>query len=179
MWKKVIVALSGLIVIIAACAPVQAPVNSGSQPTGETPTGTAQERGETPTETAQESDLLTARGDSQEVVVHWQRSGGFAGICQAMDIYADGHAVVKDCGSDRVLASGELPEQARLDLKGLLETYQPFSWKFNPPKGSADMFLDEYTISGLGSQLLPAQQEENINESLAGIAQSLLQQPNQ
>lgn len=168
MWKKVVVAFLGLALITAACAPVQAPSNSGSQPTREIPT-----------QTAQESDLLTARGDSQEVVVHWQRSGGFAGICQAMDIYADGHAVVKDCGSDRVLASGELPEQARLKLKGLLETYQQFSWKFNPPKGSADMFLDEYTVTGVGNQLLPAQQEENINDELAGIAQSLLQKPNQ
>lgn len=168
MWKKIIVAFSGLAWILAACAPVQAPANSGSQPTRETPT-----------EIAQESDLLTAKGDSQEVVVHWQRSGGFAGICQEMDIYADGHAIVKDCGSNRELASAALPEQARLELKSMLETYQQFSWKFNPPKGSADMFLDDYTISGVGNQLLPAQRQESVNEELANIAQLLLQQPAQ
>ena len=96
-----------------------------------------------------------------------------------MDVYADGHAIVMDCGSNRVLASGELPEQERLKLKSMLETYQQFSWKFNPPKGSADMFLDEFTISGVGNQLLPAQREESVNEELAKMAQLLLQQPTQ
>ena len=168
MWKRVCVMVIGLSLVVAACAPVQAPGNSGNPSTGGTPA-----------QTAVGSDLLTANGDSEQVVAHWQRSGGFAGICQAMDIYADGHAVVSDCNSNRELASGELTEPQRQLLKGLLDNYQQFNWKFIPPKGSADMFVDEYTVSGVGSQLLPAGQNETINEGLASVAQSLLQQPSQ
>ncbi len=168
MWKKISIIAVGMTLLFSACASIQAPATPGGQVIRETPT-----------KSGQASDLLTASGDSHEVVVHWQRSGGFAGICQEMDIYADAHAIVKDCGTDRILASGDLPEQERLMLKDWLETYGQFNWKFNPPKGSADMFIDQYTISGVGDQRIPALQEENINQDLAGIAQVLLQQPTQ
>ena len=166
MWKKSFLILFALSLIFNACAPVQDPVNSGAQQTQDSQT-----------QSTPKSDLLTASGDSQEIVVHWQRSGGFAGICQEMDIYADGHTVVRDCGTGRELASGDLSEQERVLLKDWLESYQQFSWKFSPPKGGADMFLDEYTFSGIGEQLLPAQREESVNNELASIAQTLLQQP--
>jgi len=168
MFKKVYFIVSVFILIFSACAPIQEPATPVSQPTEKSPI-----------QSTQESVILTANGDSQQVVIHWQRSGGFAGICQEMDIFADGHTVIRDCGTDQVLASGNLPEQERVKLKDWLENYQQFSWKFNPPKGSADMFLDEFTFSGIGDQVPPEQTLEMVNQELAATAQSLMQQPTQ
>lgn len=166
MLKKITLMAAVLILTLNACAPLQVPAESDSRLT------------ESPAQPAdQESALLTESGDSEQVVIHWQRSGGFAGICQQMDIFADGHAVLNDCDSNRVLASGDLSEQDRQLLKNYLVSYQEFGWKFSPPKGSADMFLDEFTFSGIGEQPATGLDDEKINLELAEIAQSLLRQP--
>ncbi len=171
MWKNVSLILFVLVLALSfsACSPFQEPGG---------PDGPAAQPTEDPGEISdQGSPLLTASGDSQQVVIHWQRSGGFAGICQEMDVFADGHAVLMDCGSSRLLASGDISTENRMALKNWLESYQEFNWTFKPPKGSADMFLDEFTFSGIGDQVPGERAQEDINQELAKLAQSLLQQP--
>jgi hypothetical protein len=166
MLKNVSLIVFALTLVFSACSPLQEPEEVDAPPTENSPEPSAQD-----------SSLLTPGGDSQQVVIHWQRSGGFAGICQEMDVFADGHAVVTDCETKRMLASADLSEQDRQMLKDWLESYQQFNWKFNPPKGSADMFLDEFTFSGVGDQAPVERLQENVNQKLAEIAQSLLQLP--
>jgi hypothetical protein len=166
MLKNISLIVFAFALSLSACAPLQAVEDPDSRPT---------ENSSEPS--GKDSPLLTSSGDSQQVVIHWQRSGGFAGICQEMDVFADGHAVVTDCESNRMLGSGDLSEQDRQMLKEWLENYHQFSWKFNPPKGSADMFLDEFTFFGVGDQAAAERVQENVNLKLAEMAQSLLQQP--
>lgn len=118
---------------------------------------------------------LTQSSD-RPVVVIWQRSGGFAGICQRLILYADGGYLLQDCVKNRALAQGTLSGDALAQLKDWSGRYQSFDWKRQNPPGSADMFEDQLSFSGQGSQAANAAQQEDMFNTLAETVTILARQ---
>jgi hypothetical protein len=109
---------------------------------------------------------LSQTGD-RPLVATWQRSGGFAGICQRLMLYADGGYLLQDCAKNKALSQGQLSADVLAQLKDWSGRYQSFAWKADLPPGAADMFNDELSFTGQGTQAATAQQQEDIFNALA------------
>jgi len=103
----------------------------------------------------------------------WIRTGGFAGVCQNLSVYSTGSYWLRDCKTDVVLAQGVLPEEQQTYLSELFKRYGSFEWKPMPSANSADMFIDQIRFYGTGSQMMPAEEQQKLNEYLAKLAGGL------
>lgn len=113
---------------------------------------------------------------SQEKLLTWERTGGIAGICQRLSVSTDGHYLIEDCkaaqSSQGILSEGHLTY-----LTGLWGRYASFQWQFEPPAGSADMFIDRYDFYGVGTQQPSEQDRRSLNEYLGNLVSELGTQP--
>jgi hypothetical protein len=100
----------------------------------------------------------------------WQRSGGFAGICQTLAIDAQQVYLLRDCSDNRLLKVGRHQDAQVL---AQLTRFGDFQWQVKNPPGSADMFQDEYIFHGTGTELPSLEEQQQINEMLAVFAGSL------
>ncbi len=116
------------------------------------------------------------QGGDSPVVATWQRSGGFAGICQRLMLYADGGYLLQDCVKNRALAQGTLSGDSLSQLKDWIGRYQSFGWQKQNPPGSADMFEDQLSFNGQGSQAASAAQQEDMFNALAETVTILARQ---
>lgn len=101
------------------------------------------------------------------VVAVWERSGGIAGICQRLFLYADGTYLLQECIRNKVLAQGSLDAQMLDQLKQWTGRYQSFMWQVELPSGSADMFNDSLRFTGQGTETASEQQQEEMFNTLA------------
>lgn len=108
------------------------------------------------------------------VAVIWQRSGGFAGICQRLIVYLDGGYRLINCVKEQVLGEGKLADADLAKLQKLQGQYTDFRWQSVPPSGSADMFTEELSFNGAGSTNLPKEEQQQLAEYVAQLAGSLL-----
>jgi hypothetical protein len=107
-------------------------------------------------------------------ILKWERTGGIAGICQTMLINQDFTFQIDNCVSGQVIATGELTSGQSRYVQGLQNRFASFQWRSNPPPGSADMFMDQYTLFGNGSEIPSAEAQANINQDLANLANELI-----
>ncbi len=107
------------------------------------------------------------QASDRPVVAVWERSGGIAGICQRLYLYADGGYLLQECIRNKVLAQGDLNADELEMLKQWTGRYQSFMWKVNLPAGSADMFNDSLRFTGQGTETASEQQQEEMFEALA------------
>lgn len=114
-----------------------------------------------------------SQSSDRPVVAVWQRTGGFAGICQRLFLYADGGYLLQDCVKNKALSQGQLSEDALAQLKGWSSQYASFEWKVKLPPGSADMFNDSLSFTGQGTQTATQEQQETMAETLAEIVSGL------
>ena len=103
----------------------------------------------------------------------WTRTGGFAGVCQILNVYSMGTYWLRDCKSDEIVAQGVLSEGQQTYLNQLFERFGSFEWKPIPPAGSADMFIDQIRFYGTGSQAMSADEQQKLNDYLAKLAGEL------
>lgn len=108
--------------------------------------------------------------DERPVVATWQRSGGIAGICRRLILYADGGYLLQDCVKEKVLKQDQLPAETLARLKEWTGKYRSFTWKTVIPPGSADMFNDELIFQGQGTQAASEQQQQEIAQYLADFS---------
>lgn len=106
-------------------------------------------------------------------ILTWERTGGIAGICQSMLINQDFTFQIDNCVSGQVIATGELNSGQARYVEGLQNRFSSFQWRSNPPPGSADMFIDQYTIFGKGSEIPSTAVQANIDQDLANLANEL------
>lgn len=107
------------------------------------------------------------------LLVTWQRSGGFAGVCQKMDILTDGAYTLTDCRLEEVAASGKL---APKDLDWLLEQASQVgsaNWETPQTELYPDAFNDSYTFYGTGQNSLTSEELRSLDDELAALAQRL------
>lgn len=114
--------------------------------------------------------------DERPVVITWQRSGGFAGICNRLMVYADGGYLLQDCMKSTVIHQGQLPAEVLTQVKEWIGKYSSFRWDSIPPAGSADMFTDELSFNGQGSEKVTDTQKQDIFSYLAGWVVQLKKQ---
>jgi hypothetical protein len=107
-------------------------------------------------------------------ILEWERTGGIAGICQTMVINQDFSFQIDNCASGKEIASGELTSEQAGFVQDLQNRYASFQWQFKAPKGSADMFMDRYTLFGNGSATPDAEVQAAINQDLANLANELI-----
>lgn len=108
------------------------------------------------------------------VVAVWERSGGIAGICQRLFLYADGGYLLQECIRNKLLAQGDLEPEALEQLKQWSGRYQSFAWKVNLPAGSADMFNDSLRFTGQGQETASEQEQEAMFNTLADTVAELV-----
>lgn len=101
----------------------------------------------------------------------WERTGGFAGICQTLTVNKDGSYQMEDCRNHTLLNSGKLTPDQLKQLNNLLKNYSQTEWGTTPPAGSADMFSDHYTLFGTGKQALDPGIKDQIEQLLSNVAQ--------
>jgi hypothetical protein len=106
-------------------------------------------------------------------ILEWERTGGIAGICQTMAINQDFSYQILNCATGKEIASGELTSEQAGYVEDLQNRYPSFQWHFNPPKGSADMFMDRYTLFGTGSMTPAPEVQAAIDQDLANLANEL------
>ncbi len=104
--------------------------------------------------------------------ITWERSGGFAGICQRLTVRPSATYVLEDCRQQKVVGRGTLPaaERNRLQTQWL-KRYGSFQWQ-NTIRG-ADMFSDRYSFGGQGRQQPTALEKAALNQYLAELAGKL------
>lgn len=141
----------------------------------DTPEGIYQIR----TDESGEAYRIVPPGEAPETdtAIVWERSGGFAGICQRLTIQFDGTYNMADCINERTLSKGELSSQQWIQVSEWLQTYGKFEYRSQPPEGSADMFLDDYIFNGRGDQIPLIETQEEINMQLANLATELARAP--
>ncbi len=126
----------------------------------------------------QSTATVTIPAGTDTSIVEWERTGGIAGICQTMLVNQDFTFQILNCVSGKVIASGELTSEQAGFVEDLQNRYASFQWQFNPPPGSADMFLDRYTLFGKGTVVPSAEVQAAINQDLADLANELLNSNN-
>jgi hypothetical protein len=107
-------------------------------------------------------------------IVEWERTGGIAGICQTMQVNQDFSYQITNCATGKVIASGELTSEQAGFIEDLQNRYASFQWHFTPPPGSADMFMDRYTLFGKGSVTPTTAVQAAIDQDLANLADELI-----
>lgn len=123
-----------------------------------------------------ESGAEPSQASGAPVVVAWERSGGFAGICQRLVVEADGDYWLQDCRKETTLAEGRLSEDDVQHLRGWLEAYGPFTWRSTIPSGAADMFNDQLTFHGTGDQAPSDDEEAAIVDFIVNLVADLTRQ---
>ena len=104
--------------------------------------------------------------------ITWERSGGFAGICQRLTVQPSATYVLEDCRQQKVIRQGTLPSPQRHRLQTQwLKRYGSFQWR-NSVRG-ADMFSDRYSFRGQGQQQPTALEQAALNQYLADLTQEL------
>jgi len=111
--------------------------------------------------------------DANTLVV-WNRAGGIAGICQMLIISRSGSFVLADCRGDANPISGNLPDADWQYLQEKAGQYAQIKWEFEPPTGSADMFIDGFSLEGAGSTTPKLAEQEEFNAWLADLARRLV-----
>lgn len=109
---------------------------------------------------------------SQDAVLTWQRSGGFAGQCQRLFVNADGSYRLQNCVTGG-MSEGQLPADAAAKIQSWAGQYSHFEWNVVPQSGSADMYTDALMFNGQGSQMPTAAQQEEVANYLASLTSDL------
>jgi hypothetical protein len=107
-------------------------------------------------------------------ILEWERTGGIAGICQTMQVNQDFSFQIVNCASGKTILSGELTSEQAGFVEDLQNRYASFQWHSNPPPGSADMFMDRYTLFGKGSVTPTTEVQTAIDQDLANLADELI-----
>jgi hypothetical protein len=123
---------------------------------------------------SQATPAVTIPAGTDTSILEWERTGGIAGICQTMLVNQDFTFQMINCASGKMIVSGELTSEQAGFVEDLQNRYDSFQWQFNPPPGSADMFLDRYTLFGKGTIIPSAEVQAAINQDLANLANELL-----
>lgn len=140
--------LFGLLsVLLAACA-------SPSQPTITSPTATA------------------LPNDGNAPVLTWQRTGGIAGFCDTVRVFASGAFTVENCSAKPTTRSGQLDAAQRQQLTGWVNTFQSFSNGDGDPSTPAypDQMYVKTSFIGSGSTSASIEQMVEISNFVAGLA---------
>jgi hypothetical protein len=119
------------------------------------------------------SSQATTPTQEAGTVIVWQRSGGFAGICQRLTINQDGSFELVDCIDEGLIADGTLSPAHWDQVSQILERYGEIQYAIIPPEGTADMFSDEVSIRGTGSATPTQEEQAAISEQLAQLASEL------
>jgi len=106
--------------------------------------------------------------------ITWERSGGFAGMCQTLVIWSDGSYILDDTCRSSGRRTGSLPSSELSQLQAWLATYQPFDWAPSVPPGSADMFVDHLQFNGDGQEPAPLALQAQISDHISGIVSRLM-----
>ena len=122
----------------------------------------------------QATPAVTIPAGTDTSILEWERTGGIAGICQTMLVNQDFTFQIVNCTSGKVIVSGELTSEQAGFVEDLQNRYASFQWHFNPPPGSADMFLDRYTLFGKGPVVPGADVQAAIDQDLANLASELI-----
>jgi hypothetical protein len=122
------------------------------------------------TQPAAASDQPTAPVDSNTPVIVLRRSGGFAGVMQEWQIFADGRVLAKD-GQARQ-TEVQVPAEAVTELLTWLEGSGFFTADVptpNPDEACCDRFLYELTVyaNGRSNTVVALDSPENLPEDLA------------
>jgi hypothetical protein len=180
-------AIVALIILLAlsACSSQLASTPSGeatSVPAPATQTPVTGQKGQitpSPTSTQPQETAPPSKGQNGPIgtgstIVEWERTGGIAGICQTMIVNQDFSYQITNCGSGKVIASGTLTSDQAGYIEDLQNRYASFQWKFIAPPGSADMFMDRFTLFGKGSVTPTAEVQAAIDQDLANLADELV-----
>ncbi len=108
-----------------------------------------------------------------ETAIVWERSGGIAGICQRLTIQFSGAYKLVHCIHESMLYQGELSSDQWKQLFDWLQKFTTFEFGIRPPEGSADVYIDTYVFNGQGDQQPSIEKQQEINEHLAMLANSL------
>jgi len=109
-------------------------------------------------------------GESAPALV-WERSGGIAGICQTLTVYKNGIYQLENCKNNTLLDTGKLSPSQMSQLNNLLKSYTQSQWASKPPAGSADMFVDRFTLYGDGSKKVDPGIQGKVEQLLSNVGQ--------
>jgi hypothetical protein len=119
--------------------------------------------------TSQPTSLPLGSSAGQSPAVVWERSGGIAGMCHKLTVNPDGSYLLEDCKAGAQISKGTLPGDQLNTLNDYLRRYTRIQWHTTPGAGSADVFIDQYSLNGNGSQTPSAAEEQSIDEFLANL----------
>lgn len=125
----------------------------------------------TPVVSTAVAETGTTPGAEESRAAIWERTGGLAGVCQALTVSVDGsYTWQAACDPGEPATTGIFPAAERQPLDAWLVRLGRFEWQSTSPPGSADLFNDRYTFFGQGTQQPTAAEQEEINTYLAGLA---------
>ena len=110
-----------------------------------------------------------------ENAIVWERSGGFAGICQRLTIKTSSEFILEDCGGDQINNQGTLTSEDWIKVQDWIGEFGTFKWEALPPQGSADMFTDIYMFNGDGQEIPTGDVQANIAQFLEDLTSRLTQ----
>jgi hypothetical protein len=110
---------------------------------------------------------------SASTALVWQRSGGFAGICQKLTVNLDWTYVLENCKSNQVVSQGPLPLADAGKVADVVTRYGSIAWQPTPTLHSADMFNDQLTLYGRGTNAATSTDVQSLDAYLGQLANQL------
>ena len=190
MKKRNIAILALILILVLSACSQQAGSNptteatSAPAPATQTPGKSQQEQTKPSPTTSQPTQLPSPStgkdgpAGTSTFILEWERTGGIAGICQIMQVNQDFSYQIENCATGKTIVSGDLTSDQAGYVEDLQNRYASFQWHFTPPSGSADMFMDQYTLFGKGAITPPADVQAAINQDLANLADELVNPSN-
>ncbi len=114
-----------------------------------------------------------APGSQASDLIHWERTGGIAGVCQRLAVSPQGSYRLVDCKSGTVIQTGALPADYWNYLTKLSGSYSSYDWQLPAADLAADAFVDRYSFHGTGTVQPGDQETGDLNEYLANLVSSL------
>ena len=106
---------------------------------------------------------------AESPLARWERSGGFAGICEQLIVDPNGRYRLGNC-NEMPEFEGYLEKSDLSYLRNLTRQYATIHWRNSPPANSADMFTDSYILQGRGREIA----SETVQKELAGYLELLV-----
>lgn len=125
------------------------------------------------TQVRPESDLLNS--SEQGLVFTWSRSGGIAGFCDRLMVFAEGQVLASSCKSGEANTAGRLTAEELATVNDWARRYGSFTFEQKDPATSDAMTID-LAFTGSGKDTAPADLQAEMLDFAAQVYTEVSQQ---
>lgn len=109
---------------------------------------------------------------AENVIFTFSRTGGFAGFCDRLTLYADGKVILTSCKGNRELHIQLSPEQLQ-QMHTWVDNFAAYEFRYADPPNVADGMAIAWSFAGRGSQPLDETTLQEMQDFLGTLLSKL------